>query len=116
MIPQQKGAPRSSGHHLAGVTPHDKDGSPQGFHLPEKGQGTRKKGLGGGELGVRPSRPVTPLPLGLAPCSSSADVPMAAASSRAAGLGCARRKAAAASSALPGGSSGCSGPGSRVGV
>lgn len=36
---------------------------------------------------MHPSRPVTPLPLGLAPCSSSADVPMAAASSRAVGLG-----------------------------
>lgn len=43
MIPQQKGAPRSSGHHPAGVTPHDKDGSPQGFHLPDKAQGTRKR-------------------------------------------------------------------------
>lgn len=64
MIPQQKGAPRSSGHHPAGVTPHDKDGSPQGFHVPEKGQGTRKKGLGGGKLGVRPSPPGHPVTSG----------------------------------------------------
>lgn len=64
MIPQQKGAPRSSGHHPAGVTPHDKDGSPQGFHLPDKAQGTRKKGLGGGELGVRPSPPGHPVTSG----------------------------------------------------
>lgn len=91
-------------------------GRPKASTSPRKHKGQGKKGLGGGELGMHPSRPVTPLPLGLAPCSSSADVPMAAASSRAVGLGCARRKAVAASSALPGGSSGCLGPGSGVGM